>query len=103
MIAIENSQLLQAGGRFVDAFNELASSKELDTVSKMTMIKLRKQIAEHITDIRTMVKDLDEPSVQQLLKDEAKFDLEKIDANLVIDLLTADQIFVLSGSILTEV
>ena len=81
----------------------MGGARNLDTVSKMTMIKLRRQIAEHIKDLQAMSQDMSVEDTENALEDMVSFDLEPIDANIVIDLLTADQLFVLSGTILTEV
>lgn len=100
---IKNRTLLTRGGKFADAFNELGNSKALDTNSKMKIIKLRRQIGDHIMDLQTLAKDMTDQQSEQMLADTVKFDIEPIDATLVTEILTADQLYVLSGTILTEV
>ena len=103
MIKIENKTLLQKGGRFADAFNELGGAKDLDAVSKMTMIKLRRAIRSHFGDLQESFKTLNDIEAKHLIDQSADFDMDQIDASIVMDILTADQIFVLAGNVLTEV
>ncbi len=92
--------MLITRGKFSEAFSKLAGSTELDVKTKMRLIKVRRLATQHIDDLRIASEEV-EGGID--LEEKVTLDVEQIQAEEVADILTADELMMLSGNILTEV
>lgn len=89
---------------FSDAVMKISKAESLPAKDKLKLIKLRKSISSHLEDLKEVLDTLtDEAEATDLMKNMVNFDFDPIDVNVVIDILNADDILILSGTILTEV
>lgn len=99
---VKNHQLIR-DQRFAQALAKVCGHVELSASDKLNLVKLRRDFGDHLASIQKLFEGKDKAQTLELLEDRVDFEFEAIDVKSVIDILSADDILILSGNVLKEV
>lgn len=80
-------------GQFSSAFANLTKVKSLPAQVKFDLVRLRKDFIETAETIKEAGKDMSQDDVKELMRTTTTYDFKKIDPQLVVEELSADDLY----------
>ena len=91
IVSIKNGHLF---GPFTNSFGNLTKVKTLPAADKFELVKLRKKMIEVAENIKEAIDDTaDKEQARDLLDASSDYEFNRIDPKLVVDSLSADDLF----------
>ena len=90
-VLLPNANLFVDG--FTKSFTELSKIKQLPAATKYDIVKLRKEMIDVHNTLKETLDGMDKDGFKELMKIETEYDFKKIDNKLVVNSLSAEDLF----------